>query len=88
MKTLINDVIAIFTFSRQPHGPVIVKPGLTEEQIAALTPVRSLSLGWINTVEELEREVARLTRESGAAGYLISGFEQGRFIQARATLYA
>ncbi|TNV12502.1 DUF1471 domain-containing protein [Buttiauxella sp. B2] len=86
MKTLINDVIAIFT--RRPHGPVIVKQGLTDEQKAALVPVRSFSLGWINSVEDLEREVARQTCEAGAAGYLISDFEQGRFIHARATLYA
>ena len=29
MKALINDVIAIFT--RKPHGPVIIKSGLTDE---------------------------------------------------------
>ncbi|HHL0037074.1 TPA: DUF1471 domain-containing protein [Enterobacter mori] len=86
MKALINDVIAIFT--RKPHGPVIVKPGLTEEQKATLVPVRSFSLGWVSSVEELEREVARETCESGAAGYLISDFQQGRFIHARATLFA
>ncbi|MFG6657396.1 YdgH/BhsA/McbA-like domain containing protein [Scandinavium sp. M-37] len=86
MKALIRDVIAIFT--RRPHGPVMVKHDLTEEDKAALMPVRSFSLGWISSVEELEREVARQACESGAAGYLISDFEQGRFIHARATLYA
>lgn len=85
MKALINDVIAIFT--RKPHGPVIVKHGLTEEQKAALVPVYSFSLGWVSSVEALEREVARRACEAGAAGYLISDFEQGRFIHARATLF-
>ncbi|MCS2164037.1 YdgH/BhsA/McbA-like domain containing protein [Scandinavium manionii] len=86
MKTLIRDVIAIFT--RQPRGPVILKDDLTEEEKANLAPVRSFSLGWITSVEELECEVARQAREAGAAGYLISDFEQGRFIHARATLFA
>ncbi|MGR7483728.1 DUF1471 domain-containing protein [Klebsiella aerogenes] len=86
MKTLIRDVIAIFT--RKPQGPVVVRYNLTEEEKAALQPVRSLSLGWISTVEELEREAARLTCEAGASAYLISDFEQGRFIHARATLFA
>ena len=86
MKTLIRDVLAIFT--RQTQGPVIVKPGLTEEEKAALVPVRTFSLGWMSSVKELECEVARQTREAGAAGYLISDFEQGRFIHARATLFA
>lgn len=86
MKTLIRDALAIFT--RQPRGPVIVRHGLTEDEKAALVPVRSYSLGWINSVEQLEREIIRETCQSGAAGYLISDFEQGRFIHARATLYA
>ena len=86
MKTLIRDVLAIFT--RKSHQPVILKPGLTEEEKAALLPVRQFSLGWVTSVEELEQEVARQTLEAGAAGYLISDFEQGRFIHARATLYA
>lgn len=86
MKTLICDVIAIFT--RQPQGPVVVRHNLTDEEKAALQPVRSLSLGWISTVEELEREAARLTCEAGASACLTSDFEQGRFIHARATLYA
>ena len=86
MKALINDVIAIFT--RKPRTPVIVKHNLTEEEKSALVPVRSFSLGWIKSVEELEREVTREACRSGAAGYLISDFEQGRFIHARATLFA
>lgn len=86
MKTLINDVIAIFT--RKPHGPVILKSGLTEEEKAALVPVRTLSIGWVSSVDELEKEVARETLERGAAGYLISDLEQARFVHARATLYA
>ena len=86
MKALIRDVLAIFT--RKSHQPVILKAGLSEEEIAALLPVRQFSLGWVTSVEELEREVARQTLEAGAAGYHISDFEQGRFIHARATLYA
>lgn len=42
MKALINDVIAVFT--RKAHGPVIIKSDLTEEEKAALVPVRTLSL--------------------------------------------
>ncbi|SYO73597.1 Uncharacterised protein [Klebsiella pneumoniae] len=77
MKALINDVIAVFT--RKAHGPVIIKSDLTEEEKAALVPVRTLSVGWVSSVDELEREVA---------AYLISELEQARFVHARATLFA
>lgn len=86
MKALINDVIAIST--RKPHGPVIIKSGLTEEEKADLVPVRTLSIDWVSSVDELEREVIREALEHGAAGYLISEFEQARFVHARATLFA
>ncbi|EKQ1947964.1 DUF1471 domain-containing protein, partial [Escherichia coli] len=51
MKALINDVIAVFT--RKAHGPVIIKSDLTEEEKAALVPVRTLSVGWVSSVDEL-----------------------------------
>lgn len=85
MKALINDVIAVFT--RKAHGPVIIKSDLTEEE-AALVPVRTLSVGWVSSVDELEREVIREALEHGAAAYLISELEQARFVHARATLFA
>lgn len=86
MKALINDVIAIFT--RKPRGPVIIKSGLTDEEKAALVPVRTLSVGWVSSVDELEREVIREALEQSAAAYLISEIEQARFVHARATLFA
>lgn len=86
MKALINDVIAVFT--RKAHGPVIIKSDLTEEEKAALVPVRTLSVGWGSSVDELEREVIREALEHGAAAYLISELEQARFVHARATLFA
>lgn len=86
MKALINDIIAIFT--RKPHAPVIIKPGLTEEEKAGLVPVRTLSIDWVSSVDELEREVIREALEHGADGYLISKLEQARFVHARATLFA
>ena len=86
MKALINDVIAVFT--RKAHGPVIIKSDLTEEEKAALVPVRTLSVGWVSSGDELEREVIREALEHGAAAYLISELEQARFVHARATLFA
>ncbi len=38
MKTLIRDVLAIFT--RKPQGPVVVRHNLTDEEKAALQPCR------------------------------------------------
>ncbi|HCT5172809.1 TPA: DUF1471 domain-containing protein, partial [Enterobacter cloacae] len=55
---------------------------------AALVPVRTLSVGWVSSVDELEREVIREALEHGAAAYLISELEQARFVHARATLFA
>ncbi|WP_455425292.1 DUF1471 domain-containing protein [Dryocola sp. LX212] len=86
MKALISNVIAIFT--RKPRGPVIIKSGLSDEEKAALVPVRTLSVGWVSSVDELEREVIREALEHGAAAYLISELEQARFVHARATLLA
>lgn len=86
MKILMNDLIAIFT--RRPHGPVILKTGLSEEEKAALTPVRTISIGRISSLKALEKEVIREAREHNAAGYLITDLKQARFVHARATLYA
>lgn len=86
MKEFINEVIAIFT--RKRRGPVIIKSGLTEKEKAALVPVHTISIGWVSSVDELEREVIREALEYGAAGYLISELVQARFVHARATLFA
>jgi len=60
----------------------------TVPEKAALVPVRTLSVGWVSSVDELEREVIREALEHGAAAYLISELEQARFVHARATLFA
>lgn len=88
MKTLIRDIIGIFT--RKSHQPTILKPELTEEEKAALVPVRTISIGWVSSAAELEREVIRATLDAGAAGYLLSEqtYDESRFLHARATLYA
>ncbi|MGR7464470.1 hypothetical protein ACU60T_25240 [Klebsiella aerogenes] len=75
-------------FPHKPQSPVVVRYNLIDEEKAALQPIRSLTLGWISFVEELELEAARLTCEAGTSAYLISDFEQDRFIHARTTVYA
>ncbi|MCT4712581.1 DUF1471 domain-containing protein [Enterobacteriaceae bacterium H11S18] len=86
MKNLIRDIMAIFTPGH--HGPVILQDGLTEEEKSALVPVRTLSIDWVASADELEREAIRETLDAGAAGYQLSNLEQTQFIHARATLYS
>jgi len=86
LKNLIRDIMAIFAPGHR--RPVILKSELTEEEKTALVPVRTLSIDWVASADELEREAVRETLDAGAAGYLLSGLEQTQFIHARATLYS
>ena len=65
-----RGVTALLEKALSPFLEELVEP--TEEEKAALVPVRTLSVGWVSSVDELEREVIREALEHGAAAYLIS----------------
>jgi DNA repair protein RadC len=46
---------------RSSSNPILLR------EKAALVPVRTLSVGWVSSVDELEREVIREALEHGAA---------------------
>lgn len=92
MKELVHDVLSIF--SPQSVKPVLIRHGLTQQEIASIQPFGVTSVSWATSMEELSAAFAQKAQEAGAVAYHITdveshkpGSDGQRLLAANATLY-
>lgn len=92
MKALVQDVLSVF--SPRNVDVVFVRAGLSPREKELAWPMRTVTVSWVTSAEELNEAFTLKARAMGAVGYHITsveshktGKEQQEVMSATATLF-